>query len=407
MSTISIEEPGRDKVTGLAPFALGFRPFFWLAGVGAVLLMALWLAVYGGLINPPQYYGPALWHGHEMIFGFAAAVVAGFLLTAVGNWTGQKMPHGIVLAGLALVWLAGRVMPFVPGAPAKLIAAVDLAFAPLVAIAIMIPIVRAKNYRNLIFIAILLALALANAVVHKAMLLSPWFKYIDAAMGNALGLLMLVLTITIMGGRVIPFFIERGAGVMTKKWKAIEWLAPLSMIALWPLALIELNIIIASAFMLFVAAVHGMRLAGWWGPAVFRVPLCWVLLVAYGWIVVGLLIAGLGGVLNSMFPIQWDPYILALHAIAAGGIGGMTLGMMARVSLGHTSRPLAVSPLITTAFILINVAVFVRVIMPMVLPMYYKYLIYISGGLWIAAFALFVFVYTPILMRPRIDGRPG
>lgn len=400
MENLQISEPFR-KAPPLAPFALGFRPFFLLAGICAVLLMALWLGIFAHALSVPAYYSAAVqWHAHEMVFGYAAAVIAGFLLTAVGNWTGQRMIHGVPLAALALLWLTARMLPFIHDVPGWLVASVDMAFLPVVAVLIMVPILRVRNYRNLIFVAMLLAMAWANAMDHYAILSKASTSVLQYHTGVQIGLYMVLMIIIVMGGRVIPFFIARGAEVITRKWHYIEMLSIGGFIALivvswWSSA------VITGAGLVMIAAIHGVRLSGWWRMAAFRVPLCWVLMVAYAWLVVGMAMLG--------FELIFGMGIgrLALHALTAGGIGGMTLGMMARVALGHTSRPLEAHPLINIAFILLNTAVLVRVFMPMVMTGFYSKLIMISGVLWISAFAIFLIIYTPILLRARIDGRPG
>jgi uncharacterized protein involved in response to NO len=380
-------------------FALGFRPFFLLAAFFAVVTMADWLYMYlaGGEIE--SYYGGIDRHPHEMIFGYTAAVIAGFLLTAVRNWTNIPTASGASLAALAGLWLAGRVLPFFPGAlPPTLIAIVDLAFLPALAGALAVPLIRGGQRLNLIFLPILIALAAANLLVH---LQEVGYAAASARMGIYLGLDLIVLVIVIMGGRVIPFFTERAlAGATVRRRTVIEWLAPASALA-FAIADVALpNSPVAGAAAALAAIVNGARLIGWYDHRVWRVPLLWVLHAGYAWIVVGFFLRALAAV-GAVAPEY------TIHAFTVGGIGVLTLGMMARVSLGHTGRPLEVAAPVAVVFVLINLAALVRGILPIVMPEFFSRLIALAGALWIAAFAIFLVVYAPILTRPRIDGRPG
>lgn len=403
MAVIKIEEPRRAAPPrGLAPFALGFRPFFLLAGVAAVLLVLLWVFIYEGLARPPAYYDRSWygnsWHAHEMLFGYTVAVVAGFLLTAARNWTDRPTLSGTPLMLLALLWLAARLLPFVPGVPFGLVALVDVLFLPLLAFALVIPIVRVKQWHNIIFPLLALLLGIANLLFHYELsgLMSGGVR-----IALVLGIYIVLLLIVIMAGRVIPFFIERGApGAKTRSWPLIERLSIVSLVAL---AVAEL--LLAQAWLIAMVAaaallIHGVRLAGWCSRLALRVPLLWVLLLGYGWLVAGLALLMLAAPLEL-------PRSLAWHAFTAGAIGVLTIGMMARVALGHTGRPMQPHWLMVYAFALINLAAFVRVIAAMLWPGHYPLLVALSGVLWGAGFVLFVAIYAPILLRPRVDGRPG
>jgi uncharacterized protein involved in response to NO len=379
--------------------ALGFRPFFLLAAVFAIVTMADWLLMYLGGADVANYYGGIDRHPHEMIFGYTAAVIAGFLLTAVRNWTNLQTATGTSLAALSVLWLAGRVMPYFPQAlPPALIAIVDLAFLPALAIVLAIPLVRAEQKRNLIFLPILLALAAANLLVH---LQETGYTAASARAGIFFGLDLIVLVIVIMGGRVIPFFTERALpGAAPKRWPAIEWLSPISALAFAVADLALPNSPAAGAVAVVAAIANGARLSGWYTNRFWTVPLLWVLHLGYAWIAVGFALRALAG-LGAVAPE------FTIHAFTVGGIGVLTLGMMARVSLGHTGRPLKAARPIAFAFVLINLAALVRGILPIILPQIFPQLIALSGICWIAAFAIFLAVYTPILTRPRIDGQPG
>jgi uncharacterized protein involved in response to NO len=379
--------------------ALGFRPFFLLAGFSAVILMATWVPVFVGGIAFITYYGQIDWHSHEMIFGYTVAVVAGFLLTAVRNWTDKPTPAGGYLAVMVALWLFGRILPFFPKIfPNWFVALVDLAFLPVVAVGIGVPLVRSGESRNLLFLPLLAVLWTANFFVHAELL--GWLPNI-ARKGIFLGLDLIILLIVIMGGRVIPFFTERALpGVVMKRWSIIEWLSPLSVILFLLADFLFVDSFLSGSLAALAACANGIRLIGWYSHRYWRVPLLWVLHLGYGWIVAGFFLK-VGAALGAV------PPQFTIHAFTVGSIGVLTLGMMARVSLGHTARPLNVGPAIAVAFGLVNLSAVTRGLLPILLPEWFSPLIVVSGVLWITAFVVFVVIYTPILTQPRIDGRPG
>ena len=382
-----------------ALFALGFRPFFLLAGLFAVILIALWSTAFVTNYALATYYGMVGWHSHEMIFGYASAVIAGFLLTAVGNWTGMRTTSGAPLAALSALWLAGRVMPFFPAAiPFWLTALVDFLFFPALTVFLAIPLLRSRQRRNLFFILLLGAFALANLLVHLELL---GFAEGFARAGIFLGLDLIILLIVIMGGRVIPFFTERALpGVSPKRWSWVEWLSIGSVIAfiVAELALPDSILVVVTAGL--AAASNALRLIGWYTKRFWPVPLLWVLHMGYGWVVVGFCLKALAA--TGLVSPQWT-----VHAFTVGAIGVLTLGMMARVSLGHTGRPLEASKSIAIGFALINLAAAARGIAPIFFVSWLPHLVALSGGLWILSFVIFLEVYVPILISPRVDGRPG
>lgn len=398
MKPIPITDPTSKPPQGFALFALGFRPFFLAAGLAAVLLIALWLLGYSQVISLPLYYGAVTWHAHEMLFGYVVAVVAGFLLTAVRNWTDIQTSSGLPLALLALLWLLGRVAPFIMVLPPWLVATLDLAFLPLLAIALAIPILRVKQYKNLIFVILLTLLTIANLLVHLQML---GVAQNTAHTGIMLAMYAIVLIIVIMGGRVIPFFVERGLdGAKTRTWPWVEYLSIASVVAVALVDPIALEPLIIALVAGFAAVIHAWRLSGWVVKGVGTVPLLWVLLTAYAWIVTGF-------VLLAFAQLGWMSSFLSLHAFTTGGMGIMTLGMMSRVALGHTGRMMQIGKPVAVAFFLLNIATLIRVVLPMIMPEFYTAFINLAGVLWIVSFGLFVFVYVPILTQPRVDGMPG
>jgi uncharacterized protein involved in response to NO len=402
MALIPLEEPKlRQPPAGFALFALGFRPFFLGAGVFAVLLMGGWLVMLQGALRSPAGLSPTAWHGHEMLFGFGVAVIAGFLLTAAQNWTSVPMPSGATLAAFFVLWLAARLLPYAPGLPYVVAAVADLLFLPALALAVARAVLKVRQAPNYAFPLMLLALFAANGLFQAAAL--GWARASTGG-GLYLGLYLVVLMMVVMGGRVIPYFTERRVNFTARKWQVVEWLAPgltLAVMALglmvkvWGLGRDVLALAAGAA-----ALLHLIRLAGWQDRRLWRVPLLWVLHLGYGWIAIGFALDALAaaGVVS--------PY-LALHAYGTGAMGVLTLGMMARVALGHTGRSLEPAKIMAWAFAAVNLAAAARVFGPLFLPTHLTLHLQISGWLWMAAFAVFTAVYAPILWRPRVDGRPG
>lgn len=376
---------------------LGFRPFFLAAGALAPLAMLGWLAVLYGLLPVPAYYGPLAWHAHVMLFGYTAAVVAGFLLTAVRNWTGLATPTGWPLAGLVAVWLLGQLAAFVP-VPKWLVAGLDLAFLPLLASALGRPLWQGAGGANRVFLALLAGMTAASLMVHLDRLgLVPGL----ASAGHRLMLDLTMLTLLVIAGRVMPFFTTRAiAGAGARNLPAIERLT-VGLASLLVLA----NLLLprspwTAAVALSLAAVQLGRLWGWHDRRVWRLPILWVLYVGYGWLIVGL-------GLNGLAALGLVPPTAVLHALTVGAVGVFTLGMMARVALGHTGREMRAAGPTVLAFVLVNLAALVRVTAPLLDPAGAAGWLAISGGLWTAAFVAFLWVYVPILMAPRVDGQPG
>jgi uncharacterized protein involved in response to NO len=397
---LKIDDPDARPVSGIALFDLGFRPFFLLAGIAACLLVPVWIYSYISGNSWFEYYGALTWHSHEMVFGYSVAVIAGFLLTAVRNWTGLQTPDGIALGGLLLLWLAGRVIPLLSGIlPGPLIALVDVAFLPVLAATLSVPLIRRRQKHNLVFLVVLTALTVANILVHLQRL---GLTQTTANSGTYLAVYLIVLLIAIVGGRVIPFFTERGlaGGVTTRQWKPVEILAFGSLIILTALELAHAPSIAVMLAAGLAAIAHGIRLFGWYRNAVWRVPLLWILHLGYAWLVAGFLLQALSaaGLVNPM---------LAIHAYTAGGIGTITLGMMARVALGHTGRALQVGAAMSRAFILVNLAAFSRVFLPVIDSDHARAWIVLAGIFWSVAFAIFVISYARVFIQPRVDGRPG
>ncbi|MFZ0470174.1 MAG: NnrS family protein [Thiogranum sp.] len=396
---MNIDDPASRPDPRIALFDLGFRPFFLLAGIAAFLLMVVWLYIYTGGQFTPRYYGAVTWHSHEMVFGYTVAVIAGFLLTAVRNWTGIQTPGGIALAGLVTIWLAGRTIPFLSyELPHWILGGVDIAFLPVLAITLAVPVLRSRQKHNLVFVLLLTALTVANLMVHLQVL---GFAQATGKPGIHFAVYLIVFLIAILGGRVIPFFTEKGiAGARTRQWKTVEFLSLGSLIVLMVFDLIDAAPSAVVLVAILAAIGHGIRLYGWYQKGVWSAPLLWVLHLGYAWLVAGFVLKTLSaaGLVNPA---------LAIHAFTAAGIGTMTLGMMARVALGHTGRPLRIGITMTWAFVLITIAGLCRVLLPMIAPGRYGEWIVLAGTFWSAAFMLFVISYARVLVQPRIDERPG
>ena len=380
-------------------FALGFRAFFLLAGLAALVLIVFWNALFSGSLTTEHYFSYNYWHAHEMLLGYAVAVISGFLLTAVKNWTGKPTITGDQLASLCLLWLYGRLLPFYSGMlPDVLIALVDFAFLPALAYQVSKPIFEAKQYKNLFFIGLLLLLMLGNGLIHAEML--GVLDY-SAATGIQLVVATIIVLILIIAGRVFPFFTERGIpGTLIIKNPILDIASVVSAVVVFSLQLIDVSGHLLALAATIAVVANIARLSGWYVKRIWYVPLLWVLYIGYTWIISGFILT----VLSAYQVVHTS---LALHAFTLGGIGVLTLGMMARVSLGHTGYSLKASNAIAIAFILLNIAALFRVLLPIAMPAWYESLIYISTLSWLAAFSLFIFIYGPILTRARIDGQDG
>lgn len=405
------EPPPRLPPTGFALWQLGFRPFYLLASGFAALSIALWGLQLAGWLPAPYLPGPQ-WHAHEMLFGFAQAVVVGFLFTAGRNWSGQPTPTGRPLMALAALWLAGRVLVLTPWGWASAVA--NMAFPLAAALGLGRALVRAGNRRNYFFVGLLLMLSAATGVIHLDRLGDAPGA---AATGLRLALDVLLFMLCVMGGRVIPMFTNNGVpGTKAIRQPLLERAALGTVLALLTLDLCALlaaalpaswQVATQAATQVAVAAVSalaaGVHLARWWlwQPwRTLRTPLVWVLHLAYAWIPLHLALraaAGLGLVAPS----------LATHALTAGALGGMIAGMMTRTARGHTARPLRADRWDVACYALVAAAALVRVALPLLAPSLTPLAWALSAALWSAGFAVYAIAYWPVLTRPRLDGLAG
>lgn len=379
---------------------LGFRPFFLCAAAFSCVSMVLWLWWYtSDAQTVTAGLSAQLWHAHEMIFGFALAVISGFLLTAVRNWTDRRTLHGVPLAALVLLWLGARLALLLSHELSLVSAmALDGAFGAVLIVSISRPIIQSAQWKQLGIVVIVTLIVLANMLFYWGAITATAKEMYR---GMYLGLYLVTGLIIVIGGRVIPFFVERGIGheVTLRRWPRLER-ANLIMFVLFLVA--EVFTTFQSAAQLLAGALfitNACILWGWYYPGIWNKPLLWILYVAYAFIAFGF-------ILKSITPwLPLAPY-LAVHAFAYGGIGMMTMGMMTRVSLGHTGRNVHDPPLsLRFIFAVLAIGAIARVILPLIDTVHYPWWITLSQIAWIGAFALFLFVYSPILWQPRIDGR--
>ncbi len=391
----------RRKALAIPPlWRLGFRPFFLAGGLFALFAVPLWLAALnGGLAGWQPAGGWLAWHRHELLFGFALAIIAGFLLSAVQTWTGQPGLHGRPLALLAGLWLAAR-LAWLGDLPLALLAPLELAF-PLALAAIMgRSLWRARQKRNYPIVLVLLLLAAVDAVAIAG--LANANEGLQRQ-GVLAGVWLVAAMMGLIGGRVIPFFTQRGLGRVegVKPWPWLDLLVLLgsALVAVLYAAgsALTANSAVGALFAL-LAGGHAVRLARWYDPGIWRVPLLWSLHLAYAWLALaclGMALWHLGLPGNPSQP---------LHALTVGAMGGLILAMVARVSLGHTGRPLTPPAGMTLAFVLIQLAGLSRVLLIELWPLAGLWL---AAACWALAFALFARGYGPMLCRARVDGHPG
>ncbi len=382
---------------GPALFSAGFRPFFLGGAIWAAIAIPLWLLFYRGDVVVPTALSPVVWHAHELIYGYGAAVVAGFLLTAIPNWTGRMPLQGVPLIALFVIWFAGRIAVLTSGMmEPRAVALVDLAFPVAFTFAVAREIIVGRNWHNLAVVLGLTLIGAGNALVHaEAVGLAQ-----TAELGNRLGIAILLNLIALIGGRIVPSF----TGNWLRKTKpeastpkpsglvdrvALVFIA--AGVAWW--AFVPNGVLTPFALMAAGFAV-GVRLVRWRGFATFSEPLLFVLHVGYAWLAVGLVLFGANGLYPLVLPSA------GLHALTAGAIGTMTLAVMTRASLGHSGRDLHAGFGTTAIYVLVNAAAVLRIIASSV-PHVGDETMMAAGAAWALAFILFAMLYGPLLLRPR------
>lgn len=382
---------------GLPWLRLAFRPFYVGGALLAAVSVPLWVALFLGQLPAwTPTAPPLLWHAHEMLFGFAVAIIVGFLLTAGKAWTGLATPRGAALAGLALLWLSARVAAVV--GPYPLYAVLDLVLLPLVAGILVRLLLRARNYRNLPLALILALLATANLVFHLALL--GWLA-VPAITPLFAGLALVVMIECVMAGRVIPAFtMAVTPGLKLASKAGIERLtlgATALGLALWVLAPPSVPGLVVLAL---ASVLHARRLLGWRPAVTLKRPILWILHAAYAWIPIGL------GLL-ALAQIGLVPVSAGVHALAVGATGGLIIGMITRTARGHTGRPLTVSRSEVLAYILVMTAALLRVLLPLLAPALLVPSLIAAALAWSTAFVIYLWVFTPWLMQTRLDGKDG
>lgn len=367
-------------------WSIGFRPFFLFGAVAGLLLILSWALQFNSGHFVQNYYSPTVWHGHEMIFGFSVSILSGFLLTASQNWSGKRGVHGWPLLGLVVLWALGRLVPFLPQNLFWLVTLIDLSFIPAL-IYCLIPYLFMKGQgRNRKIVVILALLFIANLLVH--------FGFEQK--GMYLGIDVFVLVMLLIGGRIIPFF--------RSKVLQVPVISPIVVVEKISIALLLLflfsGIFDFSVLRTFASiALSFVFLFKWWRwrpLEALKVPILFVLYLAYFWIIVGFGLVGLQAYIG--LPLSW-----AMHCFTVGGIGGLTLGMMTRVSLGHTGRPIKGTGLIVFSYTFMNLALIARLFLPWWLPAHYGVWILVAGIFWAISFLVFLIQFTPILLKPRCD----
>lgn len=380
--------------------ATPFRPFFLLASVMAAVWIPAWIMVllYGATVD--SRLGPIGWHAHEMIFGYSGAVLAGFLLTAARAWTKRPTIAGLPLAAMAALWIAGRAVAAQSATlPSWLPLVIDTSFWLWFAVLLARPLVAARSRRNAAFVALLLVVGASDAAIH--LVASGGLSYSWAPRATAAALDAIALIILIFGGRIIPMFTGNAVGATPRSKGIVDWLG-LGLVT----ALLGVDIAgDASAFAHWLAVAAGLanaaRLWGWAGARTVRRPILWVLHVGWLLLCAAFVLRGAAGLTAEIPPTA------ATHLFTVGGLGVITLGMMARVSLGHTGRPLTVPATTAIAFAILVAAAVVRSGAPIVAPEHYTDALRVTGAAWALAFALFTARYIPIWLSPRADGKPG
>lgn len=381
-------------------FQTGFRPFFLAASLFALLSIPLWIFFLAGKASFHPAGGVLFWHAHEMIFGYAVAVIAGFLLTAAARWTDRPTAEGAPLFALVALWSAGRIGFFLSEHLSPwLLLAIDGAFLPALLLTLARPILGARDRRNYPILVLLAGLSFANIWMHGEVC---GFFSSGVRAGSHLALYGITWLLLLIGGRIIPLFTRnatRAPGIVSSP--VAERIALGSVLALAlaeagqapPLLLAGLSALLAFS-VLFAQRRWGLR-------ASLAHPLLWSLHLGYFWIAIAFLFQCLQYLGAPVLPSS------ALHAVTIGALGTLTLSMMARVTLGHTGRMIVSSPLTTLSFLCITLAALSRVLLPELNPRWLVPSWHSTAFFWSLAFLFYLLRYTPLLLRPRVDGKPG
>lgn len=388
--------PRGIALTGPAVLSYGFRPFFLAAGLWAVAAMVLWVAALTMDWRVGGSYGPVNWHAHEMVFGYTGAALAGFMLTAIPNWTGRLPVSGLPLLGLVLVWLAGRAALLFPDAIGIEVALlVEGLFLPLLFLVALREIVAGRNWKNLKIVLALAVLSAANGWFHLAVI---WGE--STASAGRLGVSSWVMLIALVGGRIVPSFTrnwlaKRRSATLPKPFGVFDQLTLVQTLVALIFWVVAPDHWLTGIMCVVAGVLQALRLGRWRGWLAPREPIVFVLHVAYGFLALGLIM---------LASVSWGllTEASAVHVLTIGAIGGMTMAVMTRAALGHTGRPIVASPLTIAAYVFLCLATLVR---PMVdlFPQHYYLVFAISGLLWVLAFTAFLLRYASVLAQPRLS----
>lgn len=389
----------KRHLTAPALFSYGFRPFFLLGALWAAVAMILWMALLSGLVALPTRFEPVSWHAHEFLFGYLGAIIAGFLLTAIPNWTGRLPVTGWTLAGLVALWLSGRIAVSLSALlPVGIAAAIDLVFPVVLGAVILREIVAGKNWRNLFILVLLGVFTLANLLFH----MDPGDSG-SAAQGPGLrlGVAAIVILISLIGGRIVPSFtrnwlVKAGQRDLPtppmQGFDKIVILATIAALGMWVIAPMSG---VTGFALIGVGLLHLVRLSRWRGHRTVSEPLLWVLHLGYAFIPVGAIAEGVAVLRPDMMAAG-----AAQHVWMVGGFGLMTLAVMCRATLGHTGQDLHAGPAGVLVFLCVIGSVSSRIAASL-WPEAAMALYLVSGLFWIGAFGGFVIVYGPLLTRPK------
>jgi uncharacterized protein involved in response to NO len=385
----------------------GFRPFFLVGTLYAAASLVVWLLIFAGVVLPwPGAWPVIYWHGHEMLFGFVATAIAGFLLTAVPNWTGTPRVAGAPLALLVAAWLLGRAALWgalwLPAwSPLGLVAAADLLFFPALAVAVGRPILRAGKRHNYPVLGVLVLLAAANLLMHAAVLgVAPF----GLRLGLHASLYLVCALLAIIAGRIVPLFTRntlrgRGVAAAVEPSAGVERaLVPVMALAVMALVLLPASLA-TGVLCLACGGLLVLRQLRWQPQRTLGVPILWVLHVGHAWLAFGFLCLG-ANVFSPLLPAS-----TAMHALSAGAIGTMIVGVMTRVSLGHSGREIRATPLIVAAYALVIIGGAIRVLGPLLIPDAYRTTVLWAGTTWSAGYLLAAIACWPVLTQPRVDER--
>lgn len=379
--------PKEQKLHSL--WQLGFRPFFLLGSALGAISLTIWLWALKSASTANQIN--SFWHAHEMMHGFVVAIIIGFLYTASQNWTGIRGIHGTKLKGLTLLWVIGRISFLLPDA--SFLTGIDLLFLPIASGFLASFLLKSDQKKNLIFLVLLALLWFSDLIYH--------FQPDKARLALYFAIHIVIIMITVIGGRVIPFFSQKA--IIGYKRRQIRFLDLASIISAFFYAVSQYwndTSILTFFLALLAGTLNLLRLGAWYNKQIWKKPILWILFVSYFWLVIGFY-------LSALAAISKIPFSIALHAFTAGTISAMIIGMISRVSLGHTGREIKASHLTVAAYICVLIAALLRVFAALALPNYYLEIMLTAGIFWILSFLIFLFVYAPMLLSPRIDGREG